>query len=245
MQIKFISSTLVGGAAVAAARHPSSRRTFLSKTTMNDALSIRGGAGPLPVEATAKSVAAITGLQGLVNWLAPETSLDAYDMDVSQEERGVVEHFLILDGADLLGPSIAMYAILSHNVEPMKALGMGCLMNVITNFKNIINGSSEKLSLGKGGQVLSLALTSFLTHALLTGADYATTATKVLSAFWALAGLQCRLDPDVSSLCVGRMILLLFVHVIYVHFYSMMFAVHMNVHLLMANTSTLSLKGCL
>lgn len=199
----------------AAARRPSSRRAFMSRasTMNNDALSVRGGAGPLPVEATAKSVVAITGLQGLVNWLAPETSLDAYDMDVSEEERGVVEHFLILDGADLLGPSIAMYAILSHNVEPMKALGMGCLMNVITNFKNIINGSSEKLSLGKGGQVLSLALTSFLTHALLTGADYATTATKVLSAFWALAGLQCRLDPDVSSLCVGRMILLLYIYV--------------------------------
>ena len=211
MQIKFISSILIGGVAVAAARRPSSRRAFLSKTTMNNALSIRGGAG-LPVEATAKSVAAITGLQGLVNWLAPETSLAAYDMDVSQsqEERGVVEHFLILDGADLLGPSIAMYAILSHNVEPMKALGMGCLVAVITNFKNVINGSAEKLSLAKGGQVLSLALTSFLTHALLTGADYATTATKVLSAFWALAGLQCRLDPEVSSLLIYS----IFVHMI-------------------------------
>ena len=200
MQIKFISSILIGGVAVAAAHRPSSRRAFVSKASImnNDALSVRGGAG-LPVEATAKSVVAITGLQGLVNWLAPETSLEAYDMDVSEEERGVVEHFLILDGADLLGPSIAMYAILSHNVEPMNALGMGCLVAVITNFKNIINGSAEKLSLAKGGQVLSLALTSFLTHALLTGADYATTATKVLSAFWALAGLQCRLDPEVSS----------------------------------------------
>jgi len=213
MQIKFISSILIGGVAVAAAHRPSSRRAFLSKTTMmNNALSIRGGAG-LPVEATAKSVVAITGLQGLVNWLAPETSLAAYEMDISEEEQGIAEHFLNLDGADLLAPSIAMHAILSHNVEPMKALGMGCLVAVITNFKNIINGSSEKLKLGKGGQVFSLTLTSFLTHALLTGADYATTATKVLSAFWALVGLQCRLDPEVSVVCM-MLICPIFVHMI-------------------------------
>ena len=162
----------------------------------------RGGAGPLPLEATAKTAAAINGLQGLVSWLAPETCLDAYEMDICKEEQGIAEHFLNLDGADLLAPSIAMYAILSHNVEPMKALGMGCLVAVITNFKNVINGSSEELKLGKGGQVLSLALTSFLTHALLTGADYATTATKILSAFWALVGLQCRLDPEVSVVCM-------------------------------------------
>jgi len=70
------------------------------------------------------------------------------------------------------------------------------------------SSSSEKLKLGKGGQVFSLALTSFLTHALLTGADYATTATKVLSAFWALVGLQCRLDPGVSKFFFVHMICL-------------------------------------
>lgn len=203
MQIKFISSLLVGGAAMAAA-HRSSRRAFISKaSTMNNVLSIRGGAGPLPVEATAKSAAAIVGIQGLVSWLAPETCLGVYEMDISEEEQGIAEHFLNLDGANLLAPSIAMFAILSHNVEPMKALGMGCLVAAITNFKNVINGSSEKLKLGKGGQVFTLALTSFLTHALLTGADYATTATKVLSAFWALAGLQCRLDPEAAGKAWG------------------------------------------
>ena len=147
MQIKFISSILIGGVAVAAAHRPSSRRAFLSKTTMmNNALSIRGGAG-LPVEATAKSVVAITGLQGLVNWLAPETSLAAYEMDISEEEQGIAEHFLNLDGADLLAPSIAMHAILSHNVEPMKALGMGTLVAAITNFKNVINGRKVRVSI--------------------------------------------------------------------------------------------------
>jgi len=147
MQFKFISSILVGGAA-AAAHRPSSHRAFMSKaSTMNNALSIRGGAGPLPLEATAKTAAAINGLQGLVSWLAPETCLDAYEMDVNEEERGLVEHCLNGDGADLLAPSIAMFAILSHNVEPMKALGMGTLVAAITNFKNVINGRKVRVSI--------------------------------------------------------------------------------------------------
>lgn len=163
------------------------------------ALLIRGGAlsSSLPVETIAKSAAAIIGLQGLARWLVPETCLDT---DISKEEKGLAKHLVILDGADLLGPSITTLAILSsQNVEPMKALGMGCLVTLITAFINVINGSSKKLSIGKEGQVFALLIESFLVHTLLTGADYATTATKVLAVFWFVAGLQCRLDPEVST----------------------------------------------
>ena len=157
-------------------------------------LLIRGGAlSSLPVETIAKSAAAIIGLQALARWLVPETCLD---MDISIEEKGLAKHLMKLDGATLLGASIPILAILSQNVEPMKALGMGCLPCLITFFINVINGSSKKLSIAKGGQVLMLLEESFLVHALLTGADYATTATKVLAVFWFGAGLQCRLDPE-------------------------------------------------
>lgn len=155
-------------------------------------LLIRGGAlsSLLQVETIAKSAAVIIGLQGLARWLVPETCLD---MDISKEEKGLAKYLMKLDGTSLLGASIPILAILSQNVEPIKALGMGCLPFLITAFINVINGSS---TLAKGGQVFMLLEESFLAHALLTGADYATTATKVCAVFWLGAGLQCRLDPE-------------------------------------------------
>jgi hypothetical protein len=78
MQLKILSSLIIAVVGTSGA----ASRAYIPKknVAVNKALSVRGGAGPLPAEATAKAAIAILGVQGLYEFLAPEMNVEAYDI---------------------------------------------------------------------------------------------------------------------------------------------------------------------
>ena len=118
--MQLLSSLILALVGTSAAVVPvTSRRAFVPKKSVavNKALSVRGGAGPLPVDTTAKAAALLCGLQGLVQLLAPEKNIEAYEAINTDKFSAFLNQ---LDGADLLAPAIASCGVLFHDVAPMK-----------------------------------------------------------------------------------------------------------------------------
>ena len=115
MQLKILSSLIIAVVGTSGA----ASRAFIPKknVAVNKALSVRGGAGPLPAEATAKAAIAILGVQGLYEFLAPEKNVEAYDISGGDE---ITTFIAGQDGACNLAPAISSYAILCHDMPPMK-----------------------------------------------------------------------------------------------------------------------------
>lgn len=118
MQLKILSSLILAVVGTSDAAD-ASRRAFIPKKNIavNKVLSVRGGAGPLPAEATAKAAIAILGVQGLYEFLAPEKNVEAYDISGGDE---ITTFIAGQDGACNLAPAIGSYAILCHDMPPMK-----------------------------------------------------------------------------------------------------------------------------
>ena len=114
--MQLLSSLILALVGTSAAVVPvTSRRAFVPN--VNKALSVRGGAGPLPVDATAKAAALLCGLQGLVQLLAPEKNIEAYEAINTDKFSAFLNQ---LDGGDLIVPAIASCGVLFHDVAPMK-----------------------------------------------------------------------------------------------------------------------------
>jgi hypothetical protein len=76
MNLKTISSLVL---VLAGASNAAASRAFVPKTMAADkALSLRGGAGPIPADTMAKTLTGLYGVQGVYNYLAPEKNNEMY-----------------------------------------------------------------------------------------------------------------------------------------------------------------------
>uniref|UniRef100_A0A7S0FMZ8 Uncharacterized protein n=1 Tax=Minutocellus polymorphus TaxID=265543 RepID=A0A7S0FMZ8_9STRA len=160
---------------------------------VDTSLAIRGGAGPLDVELTAKAATGIFGLQGLYNYLAPEKNHDAYGFEQSVD--GLAIWMSTGVGAQFLTFAIAAYFSLFHNMPALKACGAGLIVCCVENLRSVLNDTASKNGVAGGGQVLNLVIHSFVAYALLSEVSFAETVGKAFGAWLIVACLQARLAP--------------------------------------------------
>ena len=134
-------------------------------------------------------------LTALTKSLLPEKNLEAYGVPNVDKFSTYMDE---ANGANILGFGIAALAILFFDVPAMKAVGVGLVANVIQSLKILLNGTPEELGIAPAGQWLGFGMVSFLSHALLTGADYGNTVAKVFAAFWGLCAIQGKFAPESS-----------------------------------------------
>jgi len=176
------------------------KQPFVPKAVATkQALSIRGGAGPLDPALTAKVFLGSCTAQGVYDYLAPNKSLGVYGVtadDVSTLLTGV-------GGGLLLMMIITAYGSLFTNMSTLEAIGLAQIPITVNNLRTILNGDSKANGLSMSGQWIKLAITSFTAHACLSGADYATVAVRTLAVVIGLTTIQCRFAPNAALKNLG------------------------------------------
>jgi len=155
------------------------------------ALSIRGGAGPLDPDIAAKVLLGACAVQGAYSHLAPNKSMGMYNITDDKLSTILTE----LTGDLFLMYAITAYGVLFTDMSTIKAIGAAQIPITVSNLRNILNGKSESSGCNMPGQWVNLAITAFAAYACLSGADYATTAVKALAVYIGLANTQCRFAP--------------------------------------------------
>jgi len=156
------------------------------------ALSIRGGAGPLDPALTAKVLLGTCAVQGSYAHLAPNKNGELYGITADKLSTLITG----CSGGLLLMLVITAYGALFTDMSTIKAIGAAQIPITVSNLRNILNGDSESSGCSMPGQWVNLSITSFAAYACLSGADYATTAVKALAVYIGLANTQCRFAPE-------------------------------------------------
>jgi len=191
MNIKVFSSlvlVLFDSTANSATPALAPKKTIATK----QALSIRGGAGPLDPALTAKVFLGACGTQGAYDYLAPNKSIELYG--VKADEMSTV--CTGVGGGLLLGWVVTAYGILFADMAPLKAIGVGLLPLIVGNLRTILNGDAKAIGCSIPGQVINLAVCAFTAYACLSDQADANTVVKVFAAYVGLANTQCRLAPN-------------------------------------------------
>jgi len=174
--------------------------SFISKaTTTKQALSIRGGAGPLDPDITAKVLISALGVQGAYSYLAPNKIHELYGVPADKLSN-------LLNGGTggmFLMYAITAYGVLFTDMSTIKAIGAAQIPIIVSNLRNILNGDMESTGCSMPAQWLNLAIESFVAYACLSGADYATTAANARAVYIGLAGIQCRFAPEAALVTWG------------------------------------------
>jgi len=158
------------------------------------ALSIRGGAGPLDPDITAKVLIGALGVQGAYSYLAPNKIHELYGVPADKLSN-------LLNGCTgslFLMWTIAAYGVLFTDMSTIKAIGAAQIPITVSNLRNILNGDLESSGCSMPAQWVNLAIESFVAYACLSGADYATTAAKARAVYMGLAAIQCRFAPEAA-----------------------------------------------
>eukprot|EP00562_Extubocellulus_spinifer_P011602 CAMPEP_0178548648 /NCGR_PEP_ID=MMETSP0697-20121206/5315_1 /TAXON_ID=265572 /ORGANISM="Extubocellulus spinifer, Strain CCMP396" /LENGTH=317 /DNA_ID=CAMNT_0020181351 /DNA_START=72 /DNA_END=1025 /DNA_ORIENTATION=+ len=194
-----LSSVAASAALVPRHRHRVSTSTSTSPSSsfLAQSLSIpRGGAGPLPVDDTAKAVSALYLTHALYQKLAPAKSAEAYGLgDITPRAEWFSEFNSEVNLALGIASTLLFWKTPS---TPERAVGAGLLLGpVLGNVKSLLNDTPEGSAEGfEKTQLLNLAVNTATAHALLTGADYANTALKVYAAWLVANGVLCALSPS-------------------------------------------------
>lgn len=151
LAVAILSLSSLSSAAASAAAPP---RPFLHKT-----LSIRGGAGPLPLDETAKFASAFYLTHALYQKLAPAKSATAYGLDQVDDAT----EWMSEGNADInlaLGVASTMLFFKTPSTSE-RAIGAGLLLGpVLGNVKNLLNDAPEGVSenIAVKGQWLNLVI---------------------------------------------------------------------------------------
>ena len=164
-----------------------------STSSITSALHVRGGAGPLDVKTTAKVATTIFGVQGAYGTLAPSKENELYGLTGDDD---ILNWLAEGNSSILLCLAIIAYSIFFKDVEPMKAVGVGLITNVVINAKCLLNEEPKKLGIPAITHQLNLVINSIASYALLTNASYASKAAYVLASYCIFGGVQCSLFPD-------------------------------------------------
>jgi len=190
MNLKVIASlvlVLSGSTANSAAPALALKKTVAAK----QALSIRGGAGPLDPPLTAKVFLGICGIQGAYDCLAPKKSFEWYGViadDTSALCTGI-------GGGLLLGWVVTAYGVLFADMPPLKAIGVGQFPTIVESLRTILNSDAKTTDASIPKRGFNTAVCAFTAYACLSDQAYATTVVKAFSVFIGLAMIQCRLWP--------------------------------------------------
>jgi len=156
-------------------------------------LNFRGGTGPLDVKTTAKVATTIFGIQGAYGTLAPSKENELYGLTGDDD---ILNWLAEGNSSILLCLAIIAYSIFFKDIEPMKAVGVGLITNVVINAKCLLNEEPKKLGIPAITHKLNLIINSIASYALLTNASYASKAAYALAAYCIFGGTQCCLFPD-------------------------------------------------
>ena len=138
-------------------------------------------------------------VQGTYNYLAPNKSLGLYSVTVDNVSTMCTG----VSGGLLLMWIITAYGFLFTNMSTLKSIGVAQIPLTASNLRNMFNGNSKSTGCSMPGQWLNLAITSFVAHAYLSGADYTTQAVQVLAVYIGLANIQCCLAPEGALKSLG------------------------------------------
>lgn len=149
--------------------------------------------GPLDVKTTAKVATTIFGIQGAYGTLAPSKENELYGLTGDDD---ILNWLAEGNSSILLCLAIIAYSIFFKDMEPMKAVGVGLITNVVINAKCLLNEEPKKLGIPAITHQLNLVINSIASYALLTNASYASKAAYALAAYCIFGGTQCCLFPD-------------------------------------------------
>ncbi len=164
-------------------------------SSRNAVLSLRGGAGPLDVETTAKVFTGITTAQGALDYLSAKTVNKLYNVDLSDKFSSFLQKFV---GGNQAAVAIMLFATVFSDVAPLKAIGYGLVPGVLTQFSSLLDETPKELGVNVPMQYVNTAVTTFVIKSLLGGEDNAGTILKYFLAYCGLATGQCRVAPQAA-----------------------------------------------
>jgi energy-converting hydrogenase Eha subunit A len=167
----------------------SSKRS--STTGLKNVLSVRGGAGPLNTEITAKIATALVSLDCAVAVLAPEQSKKMLGLPTSPclDLRCRYIHFS--SAAHALAASCILFGGASVNT----ALAVSLICCIVPHLKAIIASKPKEFGFSASGQYLAAVVNIALASTLLSNASFATSLIKYASLWAALNGLGLIFAP--------------------------------------------------
>ena len=112
--------------------------TFLPTGAVNvdKSLAIRGGAGPLDVDLTAKAATGLFGVQGIFNYLAPEKHHEAYCLKDNADGLAIL--MSMGAGSIFLAFGVASYFSLFQGMPALKACGAGLIALCVENLRCVL-----------------------------------------------------------------------------------------------------------
>jgi hypothetical protein len=164
-------------------------------SSKNVALSLRGGAGPLDVETTAKVFTGITTVQGALDYLSAKTVNKLYNIDLSDDISSFLQKYV---GGNQAAVAIMLFATVFSDVAPLKAIGYGLVPGVLTHISSLLDETPKEIGINVPMQYVNTAINAFVIKSLLGGADNAANILKYFLAYTGLATGQCRVAPDAA-----------------------------------------------
>ena len=119
--------------------------------------------------AVAKVATTIFGVQGAYGTLAPSKENELYGLTGDDD---ILNWLAEGNSSIVLCLAIIAYSIFFKDMEPMKAVGVGLITNVIINAKCLLNEEPKKLGIPAITHQLNLIINSIASYALLTNASY-------------------------------------------------------------------------
>lgn len=166
------------------------RTTFVPKAN-HKILQIRGGAGPLDPETTAKVYTTVLGLEGVLMNVAPKLTNELYGI---KENNEVTQFLMRYCGTGVLSYAIMSYCLFFKKASIYTAIQAASAFFIYEHLRNLLTGDMIKAGCTNTiPEKFSLAFDIFTFFAMTQ--DYADTAIKATSVLWGLSGIQMFLAP--------------------------------------------------
>jgi hypothetical protein len=163
-----------------------------ARDSLRPALKLRGGLAGVDADLAAKSVLALSALNGGYLTLAPKPASEAYGMKSATEMQvSMIESM----GALTLGMAIAGFFALS-GAEPAKVTAYALILPLVNTAKWLLNGTGKKLGMPDHGQYINGGIMAVAMYCLLTGTGDADVILKAVAAWWGFNGLVAFSAPD-------------------------------------------------
>ena len=200
MNLKIVLSGIValaGSSMAAKSSAPfvraSSHRTTSTTGSTSNALSLRGGAGPLDADTVSKVYTGIVAAQGALDYLSPKTVNKLYNCDLSDSISSFIQTFV---GGNQAATAIALFGTIFADQPSLKAIGIGLIPASLSSISAILDGTPKELGINVPMQYINLGIQLFVIKSLLGGDANASQILKYYLGYIVLATGQCRVAPQ-------------------------------------------------
>ena len=182
---------------VSASRHPFLRtQTVTLSPASKLSLQVRGGAGPIPPTAVAKTMtAAAIGIGFFCNE-APKASLEYYG---SNDTSFSVQLGQRLMGAAILNIGIVGICLFVLHTTVHEAIGWSHIVWIVENAKAIMNRWESSVGVTPMGRWLWLGISIVMLHACLTNASYANLLVQISYTLDGIGALNAIFNPKIFA----------------------------------------------